>query len=90
MKAFLLHPRKDYELEAQLPPGHEALVQDLGLDTLFEAMAAGDSYVLGVARAVVLGGLRDPDEMVYRQRVLMDCVEHAPASILKNCRLSLL
>jgi adenosyl cobinamide kinase/adenosyl cobinamide phosphate guanylyltransferase len=78
MKAFLLHRQSDFELEAQLPPGHEALVQDLGLDTLFEAMAAGDRYLLGVSRAVVLAGLRDPDEIIYRQRVLEDCVEHAP------------
>lgn len=78
MKAFLLHPQDDFELEAQLPPGHEALVQDLGLDPLFEAMAAGDRYLLGVARAVVLAGLRDPDEIIYRQRVLEDCIEHEP------------
>ena len=76
MKALLLHPDKDFELEAELPPAHEALVADLGLDDLFATMAAGDRYLGGVARQVVLAGLRDAAEVVYRQRVLADCIEH--------------
>ncbi len=76
MKALLLHPVLDFELEARLPPMHEALVEDLGLDELLTVMAAGDAYLHEVARTVVLAGLRDPDAIVYRQRVLADCIEH--------------
>lgn len=77
MKAFLLHRHKDFELERQLPPNEKAIVQDLGLETVFEAMAQGDEYLLGVARTVVLSSLREPDEIVYRQQILADCVAQA-------------
>ena len=76
MKAFLLHPEADFELEARLPPAHEAMVTDLGLGDLFEAMAAGDRYLHDVARKVVLAGLRDPDQIRHRQHVLDDCIAH--------------
>jgi adenosyl cobinamide kinase/adenosyl cobinamide phosphate guanylyltransferase len=76
MKAHLLHPDVDFELEAQLPPAHDALIGDLGLGDLFDAMAAGDRYLYGVARAVTLAGLREPGHIIYRQRVLADCIAH--------------
>ena len=76
MKAFLLHRERDFELERAIPPNEKALVQDLGLDLLFATMAAGDEYLLGVARRVVLSSLGDPQEIVYRQHVLQDCIDH--------------
>jgi DNA mismatch repair ATPase MutS len=76
VKAFLLHSQKDFELERQLPPNVKALVQDLGLQILFDAMAAGDEFLLGVASTVVLSGLKDPAEIIYRQHVLEDCTAH--------------
>ena len=75
MRALLLHPDLDFELEARLPPLHEALVEDLGLADLLEAMAGGDRYLRDVAGTVVLAGLRDPAAIVHRQRVLAECVE---------------
>jgi hypothetical protein len=76
MKAFLLYPDRDLDLEAELPPNEDDLRRDLELDTLFGAMAAGDEFLLDVARRVVLTGLDEPDEIVYRQEVLRDCLEH--------------
>ena len=78
MKAYLLHSQKDFELERQLPPNEQALVQDLGLQVLFDTMAGGDEFLLGVARTVVLSGLKDSTEIVYRQHVLEDCTAQAP------------
>ncbi len=75
MKAFLLHRERDFERERQLPPNEKALVQDLGLDLVFGTMASGDEYLLDVARRVVLSSLHDPEEIVYRQHVLQDCIE---------------
>jgi hypothetical protein len=75
MRALLLHPDLDFELEARLPPLHEALVEDLGLDDLLRAMADGDRYLHEVAQTVVLAGLRDPDAIVHRQRILAECIE---------------
>jgi hypothetical protein len=76
MKARLLHREQDVELVAELPAGHEALVDDLGLDDVFDAMAGGDPFLRDVARTVLLMGLRDPDEIAYRQQVLADCIDH--------------
>jgi MutS domain V len=75
MRALLLHPELDFELEARLPPQHEALVEDLGLDDLLQAMAAGDRCLYEVARTVVLAGLREPGAIVHRQRVIAECIE---------------
>ena len=46
-----MHPGQDFEVDRQLPPEAEDLVEDLGLGTLFAAMAGGDKFVLAVARA---------------------------------------
>lgn len=78
MKTFLLHRQKDFELERRLPANEMALTQDLGLQDLFNAMAAGDEFLLGVAKTVVLSSLNDPVEILYRQQVLEDCRTHAP------------
>jgi hypothetical protein len=76
MKALLMHRDRDFDPGADLPPNAEDLTQDLELDTLFGAMAAGDPFLLGVARSGVLASLHDPEAIVYRQRVLADCLRH--------------
>jgi len=59
------------------PTGNDAvLTQDLELQTLWNAMAAGDEFLFEMAKRAVLSGLTDPDAIVYRQQVLADCLEH--------------
>jgi MutS domain V len=66
---------KDTSLAAR--PGHdEVLAQDLELETLWRAMAAGDEYVYEMAKRTVLSSLREPDAIRYRQRVLADSLAH--------------
>jgi DNA mismatch repair ATPase MutS len=72
MKAFLMHRDRDFDLGAALPPNSDALIQDLELTTLFNAMALGDKYLYEVARKAVLQILRDEEEVRYRQYVLYD------------------
>ena len=74
MKAFLMYRDRDFDVDADPPPGATALTQDLGLDTLFGAMAAGDRFLFGVARSAVLASLDAPDAIRYRQQLLADCV----------------
>ena len=54
MKVFLLHPERDIDLDAPLPPNEAELTQDLELTTLFTAMAPGDEVLRDVARRVLL------------------------------------
>src|SRR5581483_2348550 len=62
----------------QLPQHERALVQDLELDTLLEAMAAGDAFLLNVARKALLSGFQsDVDTVLYRQQALTDCLKNA-------------
>ena len=75
MKAFLMYRDRDFDVEANLPPSAAALTQDLGLDTLLGAMAAGDPFLLGVARPAVLASLEEPDAIRYRQQILADCID---------------
>ncbi len=74
MKAFLMHRDRDVDLKSELPPGAEAVIQDLELGTLLAAMAAGDDFLLGMARRAVLSSLADPDAIVYRQQILADAI----------------
>jgi hypothetical protein len=76
VKVQLMHPSRDFDWQ-QLPPQADALMQDLELDTLLEAMARGDAFLHSVARSGLLLGAQDPVEIVYRQRVLTDCLEQA-------------
>jgi 8-oxo-dGTP pyrophosphatase MutT (NUDIX family) len=77
VKTFLMHRNDDFDLERELPASELALEQDLELSTLVAAMAAGDPFLLEVARRALLLSLDDPVAIVYRQRVLADCLENA-------------
>jgi DNA mismatch repair ATPase MutS len=74
MKVFLAYCDRDLDLAAQLPANAETLTQDLGLDILFGAMAAGDRFLPTVAKSTVLASLTDVDAIRYRQAVLADCL----------------
>ena len=53
------------------------LTQDLELQTLWNAMAAGDEFLYETAKRVTLSSLTDPDEIRYRQHVLADCIANS-------------
>jgi hypothetical protein len=76
MKVHLLYRARDFDFEADLPPGYQDLIQDLELTTLLEAMAAGDKFLFGVSRTVLLTSLDHPETIRYRQQVLDDCRAH--------------
>ena len=55
-----------------------SLVQDLELDTLLRAMAAGDEFVWAVAQQAILSALHnDIDTILYRQAILSDCLRNS-------------
>lgn len=70
-----MHRDRDVDLEREPPVHAEALVQDLALDTLLDAMAGGDEFLRNAAHRALLETLTDPEEIRYRQRILADCLE---------------
>jgi hypothetical protein len=80
VKVHLLHPDRDLDLGAAMPPEGEALVQDLSLEPILAAMAGGDALFLQVARQVLLADTSaDPAVVAYRQDALADCLAHRDA-----------
>jgi DNA mismatch repair ATPase MutS len=88
MKVFLMHADRDFKLlgqvEQRFPYRHviplstakAALIQDLELDTLFNAMAQGDAFLFDMAKQAIFSSLDSPEEIRYRQAVLKDCLKH--------------
>jgi DNA mismatch repair ATPase MutS len=75
MKALLMHRNRDFDSQRGLPWNESVLTQDLELNTLFQTMAAGDKFLLDVARAAVLSGFQsDVDTVLYRQEMVKDCL----------------
>lgn len=72
-----MHRETDFDLSAPLPSNGADLLQDLGLATVCNAMADGEPLVLKSSRRALLLGLTAPDEILYRQSVLDDCITHA-------------
>ncbi len=60
-----------------MPWSERALAQDLGLDAVFGVMAHRDKFLFAAVREVALASLTtDVDTILYRQRVLQDCLKH--------------
>jgi MutS domain V len=75
MKVRLLHPDLDLDLTPRFPWRLSVLTdEDLELGRLYEAMAAGDAFLLDTAKKVVPLTVIEPDVIVYRQQVLADCL----------------
>ena len=76
MKTFLMYENQDFDLQQQLSANEKALVQDLELNTLFNAIALGDEFLLKIARQAVLSSLSEPNAIRYRQDILKDCLKN--------------
>ena len=76
MKAFLMYKDSDFDLRRKPPPNEQDLIQDLELNTLFNAMALEDELLYEVARKAVLSSVDDLDTILYRQHILKDCLKN--------------
>jgi hypothetical protein len=76
VKVLLLHTDRDFDWKSAPPVQTDDLVQDLGLEILFAAMARGDEVVQRVAQAAMLRGLERCDAILYRQQALDDAIRH--------------
>jgi len=73
VRVLLMDPERDFDPGAE-PPAHSAdLLQDLEVETLLAAMAAGDRFLWDVARAaLVLSPENGTATVLHRQDVLKD------------------
>ncbi len=76
MKAHLLFADKDPEQTAELPRHSADLRRDLDLDTIVDAMAAGDDLVRDVCLRCFLADPIDIPDVRYRQQILRDVLAH--------------
>jgi hypothetical protein len=79
MKAYLMHPDRDFAAPEEVSPTDAAMIEDLGLEGVLAAMADGDELIREVARRAFLAGLTDAEEVRYRQAALADCLAHPKA-----------
>ena len=76
MKTFLMYRQKDFSLDGALSPNSPDLIQDLALEPIFQAMANGDPFLLEVSKAALLSSMTSADDILYRQRILIDCLAY--------------
>lgn len=77
MKVLLMHRDRDFAVDQAPSSGARDFLPDLELDVLLAAMAAGDQFLLEVARTAVLAAPTDVPTVLYRQGVLRDCIDNA-------------
>ncbi len=76
MNPFLMYKDKDFDLNKELCSNADILIDDLELDTLFEAISSGDEYIKNVAKVAMLTNLKNIEEIKYRQEVLKDTINN--------------
>jgi hypothetical protein len=81
MKVRLLFRDKDVDWSAPSPWNDKDLRQDLAVDVVLDAMAAGDPQILKSADQILLAGVDgDISTIRYRQSVLQDCLSNPAAT----------
>jgi hypothetical protein len=78
MKTFLMHPDRDFDGLPPSPQNPIQFAQDLELDVLLNAAAAGDRYLYNVMSAACASAwTNDLATVSHRQNVLKDCLANA-------------
>jgi hypothetical protein len=81
VKTFLMHPDRDFDAQPPSPKDPIHFAQDLELNVLLNAAAAGDRYLYDIMSAACVGAWGNDIETVhYRQDVLKDCLAN-PAMV---------
>ena len=76
MKVLLMFEDRDLQLQETEDPRDQALCEDLELETIFSAMAEGDSLMDRVCRQVLLSPLKDLHTIRYRQEMMEDALQN--------------
>jgi DNA mismatch repair ATPase MutS len=72
-----MYQDRDFDLQQKLPTNEQELIQDLELNTLFNAISLGDQFLFEVAqKAILLGADSNLITILYRQNILKDCLKN--------------
>ena len=74
MKAFLMHPDRDFDTERELPANEEALTAGSRAQHVAERDGRRRSAAVRGCPAGPAPSLTEPDAIAYRQQVLADCL----------------
>ena len=76
MKAHLMFKDRDFDLDLPASFADDDLVTDLQLAPLFDAVRQRDSLILEAFQAAFFSSLHRPEQIIYRQNILQDCVRN--------------
>lgn len=71
-----MFPDRDFDMSAPVAPGEDALLQDLALSTLVDAMSAEDKFLRQVTKKALLTSLTEISAIRYRQHAVKDCLKN--------------
>lgn len=74
MKAYLMFRDRDFDPNAKLSDNSDALIQDLELDILLNAMSGDDKHIYEISKIAILTSLSNSEEILYRQAILKDSI----------------
>lgn len=75
MDSFLLYP-DSYADGKKSYFSQRDIIKDLNLDILFRTMAREDTLIYEKVHKIVMLPLQTPEEILYRQKILQDFIEH--------------
>lgn len=80
MRTFLMHPDRSFRAEAPQQADSVDCAQDIELEVLLSAAAAGDRYLYDIMSAAVSQAwTNDGATIRYRQEILKDCLSNGDA-----------
>lgn len=75
MKVWLLFENSEYGVKQAMMNRNE-VIKDLNLDIIFKFMARNDKYIYQTARSVMTDCVTNQATVLYRQRILEDCLKN--------------
>jgi hypothetical protein len=76
VKAHLMFRDADFTPRAEKSADRDALIKDLQLQPLLDAMSGGDPVIAGAADAALFSAVPDAGTRAYRRDILQDCLKN--------------
>lgn len=76
MQVLLMYQDKDFDETKDFPFESDALISDLELEPIFQAMSNEDEFIYNISKKALLDSLKTKDEIIYRQDILKDCLKN--------------